>query len=331
MATMTIQDWAKVSGVYVKNNPKIIDGMFARALTTTLDAHAKKITKVKGEFPQFHSILTHVVQGFKAEWTALGTAEFKHKKLQNFHQKVNYPIVPAEILPSALADLYEEDKSIKKKAIVKYILDDLMNKVKDDLEILSITGQYDSADLGTFGKAMDGITKKVADAVADTTHPAYKIPLNALTDTNVVDEITTFERKLPKFMKKKIKKIFISENNLERYILNYEDKFGAKTTYKEGDKTKTRLGKRVLVGIPDLPDDVIFATIDGNLAKLVDIYNKPAFTDFQVQDYTLKVFMEWWLGYDFLINEAVFVANFTDATEGLGNADLMAKYYPHNA
>ncbi len=331
MATMTIQDWAKVSGVYVKNNTKIINGMFARALTTTLDAHAKKITKVKGEFPQFHSILTHVVQGFKAEWTALGTAEFKHKKLQNFHQKVNYPIVPAEILPSALADLYEEDKPIKKKAIVKYILDDLMNKVKDDLEILSITGQYDSADLGTFGKSMDGIAKKVADAVADTTHPAYKIPLNALTDTNIVDEITKFERKLPKFMKKKIKKIFISENNLERYILNYEDKFGAKTTYKEGDKTKTRLGKRVLVGIPDLPDDVIFATIDGNLAKLVDIYNKPAFTDFQVQDYTLKVFMEWWLGYDFLINEAVFVANFTDATEGLGNADLMAKYYPHNA
>ncbi len=331
MATMTIKDYAKAANVYVKNNTKIIDGMFARALTTTLDAHAKKITKVKGEFPQFHSILTHVVQGFKAEWTALGTAEFKHKKLQNFHQKVNYPIVPAEILPSALADLYEEDKPIKKKAIVKYILDDLMNKVKDDLEILSITGQYDSADLGTFGKAMDGIAKKVADAVADTTHPAYKIPLNALTDTNIVDEITKFERKLPKFMKKKIKKIFISENNLERYILNYEDKFGAKTTYKEGDKTKTRLGKRVLVGIPDLPDDVIFATIDGNLAKLVDIYNKPAFTDFQVQDYTLKVFMEWWLGYDFLINEAVFVANFTDATEGLGNADLMAKYYPHNA
>jgi len=331
MATMTIQDWAKAADVYVKNNTKIIDGMFARALTTTLDAHAKKITKVKGEFPQFHSILTHVVQGFTTEWNELGTAEFKHKVLQNFHQKVNYPIIPAEILPSALAELYEEDKPIKNKAIVKYILNDLMNKVKDDIEILSITGTYDSASLGVFGNAMDGIVKKVDDAVANTDHPAYRIPLNALTDDNIVDEITTFERKLPKFMKKKIKKIFISENNLERYQLNYEDRFGAKTTYKEGDKTKTRLGKRILVGIPDLPDDVIFATIDGNLAKLVDIYNKPAFTDFQVQDYKLKVFMEWWLGYDFLINEAVFVANFVDTTEGLGNADLMAKYYPHSA
>jgi hypothetical protein len=39
----------------------------------------------------------------------------------------------------------------------------------------------------------------------------------------------------------------------------------------------------------------------------------------QVQDYKIKIFMEFWKGYDFLINEAV-VADFAGTVRGLGDA-----------
>ena len=331
MATITVSDYQKAVSEYIKVDKKTIAADFGKALKSTLDPYAKKVTKVKGNFVNYHRLLSHVVQGFRPQWDELGEASIEHKKLKNFHQKFNYPVIPAEILSSALADMYEEGKKLSDKQITRLIIKDLLATVADDVAYLSIKGVYDAANaFAQFGKSMDGIEEVIADITANTSHPAYKIPLNALTDDNIVDEITKFEKKLPKFFKNKIKEIHMSENNVERYILKYEDTYGRNTTFKDGDKFKTRLGKRVLVGHPDMADDVIFATPEGNLLKLIDVIdNPPTITDVQVQDYKLKLFGEFWLGYDFGINEAVMVANFADNTEGLGDAALMAKYYPH--
>lgn len=328
---LSVSDYKKAVNEYIKVNKKTVSADFGKALKSTLDPYTKKITKVKGNFVNFHRLLSHVVQGYRSQWDALGNASIEHKKLKNFHQKFNYPIVPADILASSLADLYEENKKIPNKEIAKILIKDLFATVADDVAFLSIKGVYDAANaFAQFGKSMNGIEKVVEIIAADTDHPAYKIPLNALDNTNIVDEVTKFEKKLPKFFKTKIKEIHMSENNVERYILRYEDEFGRNTTFKDGDKFKTRLGKRVLVGHPDMADDVIFATPEGNLLKLIDVIdNPPTITDVQVADYELKLFGEFWLGYDFAINEAVMVANFADATEGLGDAAKMAKYYPH--
>ena len=45
------------------------------------------------------------------------------------------------------------------------------------------------------------------------------------------------------------------------------------------------------------------------------------------QDYKVKTFMEFWKGYDFLIEELVCVANDTDATYGLGKLEKNQLYY----
>ena len=37
--------------------------------------------------------------------------------------------------------------------------------------------------------------------------------------------------------------------------------------------------------------------------------------------------MEFWKGYDFLINQLVFISNDVDATKGLGSTALNQKYY----
>ncbi|MBT0607632.1 hypothetical protein [Aequorivita echinoideorum] len=333
--TILIDDVQKELNTYLANNPKLISASMNRA-EITLDKHTKPITKIKGAYPQAHTLLTNVVQGFKPEWNELGKAQIAHKILKDYHQKVNFPLIPAEILHSYFADLYAEDKDMKDMPISKYIIEnELIPKTIENMDWLSINGVYDPLKLEEFGFSMNGIDiilqnmlgADVAAANPADSHTAFKIPMNALTDTNMVAQVTTFERKLPTKFKKKgiIKKIFMSENNVERYQLDYEDKFGESKF--NNDVMKTRLGKREIVGLPGWDSDLIFATTENNFRRLIDVFDEPKVTDIQKQDYKLKIFMEFWKGYDFLINEMVFISNYEDATYGLGSADRNQSYF----
>jgi hypothetical protein len=289
---------------------------FARATSTSLDAYAKKVTKIKGSYQVMHSIMSHVVQGFASQWQELGEYAVKEKELKNFHQKVNFGFVPADVLSTFLADWYEEDKKPTDKEIAKKIVEWLLIQVQEDVEILSNIGEYDQAKAhGAFGYSMDGL---------------QQIYYNAVADDNIIDVLLAFERGLPKRFKKKIKTIHTSHNNVERYEVAYFDKYGHYPTYKDSDLVKCPLksAKRSLVG-HDVADDVLYATVDGNLLNLVDVIDNPTtFTDVQVADYKVKLFMEFWKGYDFLINQAVCTANFTDNVRGLGDDAKMRLYYP---
>lgn len=312
-------------------NKNVTKADFARATSTSLDKYAKKVTKIKGSYQVLHSIMTHVVQGFASSWQELGEYAVKEKELKNFHQKVNFGFVPADVLSTFLADWYEEDKKPTDKEIAKRIVDWLLTQVQEDVEILSNIGEYDQAKAhGAFGYSMNGLQQVYYNALADATNPTFKIPVNAITDENIYDVILAFERGLPKRFKKKIKTIHTSNNNLERYEIKYFEKHGVNPSYKDSDllKAPLRSAKRGLVG-HDVADDVLYATIDGNLLNLVDVIDNPTtFTDVQVADYKVKLFMEFWKGYDFLINQAVCTANFTDATRGLGDDAAMRLYYP---
>lgn len=324
---MQIEDVAKELGQHLKENPTLVPALIYHP-EITLDKHCKPITKVKGHFPSAHTLIGNVIQGFKAEWQELGELEIKSKILKNYHQKVNFPIIPSDILGSYYAEYYDETKQMFLMPISQYIMEqELGPKVIDDLEDLSINGVYNAltAD-GQYGNSLDGFAQICLNALADAAHPAFKIPMTALTDINIVDQVTAFERKLPTKMKKKIKKIFMSENNIERYVLQYEEQFGNNKF--QSDVMKTRLGKREIVGLPGLETDLICATPEGNLAKLIDKFDSPPVVkSVQILDYKVKVFMEFWKGYDFLINEMVFIANYTDAEYGLGATALNQKYY----
>ena len=328
--TIQIDDVVKELNTYLKHNPELISASVNRA-EITLDKHTKPLTKVKGKYPQAHTLLENVVQGFSPEWTELGKMQIKHKILKDYHQKVNFPIIPSEILGSYFAELYAEDKNMRDMPISKYIIDnELLPKVLDNMDTLSVKGEYDPARLDEFGYSMNGIEVILANmlaADAATSHTPFKIPLNALTDSNSVDVMTQWERLLPSKFKKKgvIKKVFMSENNVERYILDYEDKFGENKF--QGDVLKTRLGKREIVAVPGMDDDHIFGTTENNFRRLIDVFDKPAITDIQKQDYKVKIFMEFWKGYDFLIDEMVFISNFSDVTYGLGDTEKNQLYF----
>ncbi|WP_421811739.1 hypothetical protein [Flagellimonas sp.] len=329
MADIVIDDVVKEVNTYLAHNPDLISASINRA-ESVLDKHTTPLTKVKGKFPQGSTILSNVVQGFEDVWNELGAMQIDHKILMNYHQKVNFAINPSDILGSYWAHLYAENITREDMPISKYIVEqELLPKVIDDLAFLEIKGVYDANDLATFGKSMNGIEAILAGLLTEvpgTGHTPFKIPLSALTDTNIVDQVTLFERQIPSKIKSKIKKIFMSENNYERYVLQYEEQFGQNQFQK--DAMKTRLGKREIVALPGMDTDDIFATPDVNFKRLIDVFDgKPAVTDIQKQDYKVKFFMEFWKGYDFMINEMVLMANYADAEYGLGSTPLNQKYY----
>jgi predicted RNA-binding protein len=327
MSTISVQDVAKEVNEYVKNNTEVIAaGVYSSEVT--INKYCKTLTAIKGKFPQFHSILTRVVQGYKAEWQELGTAQFKHKMLKNYHHKVNFPIIPSEILNTWLAELYTTGKTAAEHPISKYIMDELLLKVTDDLEDLSQTGvRNDLTADGEFGSSLDGIATQIENALGNVLHPAFKIPLNAITDANILDEIKSFEKKLPKKTRKKCKQLFMSDSLAMTFADQYEQTYGTNVNYTVDGNMKTPLTKLEIVGLPNIPDDVIFTTVDGNMVRLIDVFDKPAVTETQVLDYKLKIFMEFFLGYDFLINQLVYVATFAGENRGLNNAVQNALYY----
>lgn len=329
MADLTIDDIVKDADTYLPMNTELVASSVNR-MDIALDKHTKPITKVKGLYPQGAALITNVVQGFAPVWNDMGSVQIDHKILKNYRHKVNFGFTPDEVQASYWAYLYEEQKKPEDMPITKYVIEQmLMPKVVDDIATLSVKGEYDAARLDEFGFSMNGIEEILTNLLAEvpgTGHTPFKIPVSALTDTNIVTQVTSFERQIPSKLKSKITKIFMSENNVERYRLQYEEEFGNNTF--QNDATKTRLGKRTIIGIPGMDTDDIFATIDGNFVRLVDFFDgKPAITDVQKQDYKVKYFMEFWKGYDFLVNELVLVANVADAEYGLGSTALNQKYY----
>ncbi len=325
--TMNIEDVKKELNEYISNNKDIVSaGVYSNEIT--LNKYCKTITAVKGKYPSFHKILGHVVQGWKAEWQKLGEAEFKHKMLKNFRQKVNFEIIPDEVLNTWLAELFVEGKTAEEHPISKHIMEDLMAKVVDDIEDLSQSGEYDAlTSSGSYGNSIDGIEQQRQNALADVTHPAFKIPLNAITPVNILDEFKSFEKQLPKKTRKKVKYVFVSDSIALEYADQYELTYGKNVNYTEDGNIKTPRLKFEIVGLPNVPDNFFVATVDGNLARLIDIFDKPGVTDIQKQDYVLKIFMDWHLGYDFLINELTYIAVFDGSDRGLGKPALNELYY----
>lgn len=325
---MNIQDIAKEVGEYIANNPDIVAKTGVYSPEIFINKYCKTLTAVKGKFPQFNLIMSRVVQGFKAEWQALGEASLKSKKIENFHQKVNFPITPSQVLNSWLAFLYTEGLKPDQHPISKYIIDDLMLKTIDDLDDLSQTGVYDANTAsGQYGHSMNGIQKSIEIALASTEHPAFKIPLNAITPANILDEVKKFEKSLPKKTRKKVKYLFMSENLKMEFMDQYEQHYGTKVTYTDADTIKTPLTKLEIVGLPAIADNVMFATVEENMIRLIDVFDKPAITDVQILDYVVKIFMEFWLGYDFMINELLYVAVFDGSDKGLGDDAKNKLYY----
>lgn len=296
-------------GAYFRTHHEEVKAMFYDEIND-LSPYLRTVTKVKGRFPAPHSVTDDVIQAFRAQWDAMGTTSFKANELTNYHLKLNFPIVPADILGSWLAFLYQENVSKEAMPISRWIMDqEIRPKAKENISRLMVKGEYQAATYGNLLASANGLLKILADGIASSDKPMYKIPLDAITPENIVDQVTKFEQNIPVKLLDKIDTIFMSKQNFDLYKLDYENTFGANTNYNEQRQMTTRLnGYRIQPVRHMNGSDIIFATPRGNMLKLIDIYDEPTINDIQVDDYTVKVFGEGWLGIDFWINQLVLVS-----------------------
>jgi hypothetical protein len=280
-----------------------------------LSQYATNLPKINGEFPAITGVMTNMVQEFSTVWNELGEAHFQGKKLETFRQKINFGFIPQVVYGSYLAFLAREDLKAEQKPISVWLMEDLKDQVQEDLFILEGSGTH-VAGSGAFGDSMDGIIT-VLTAILATGNP-FKIPLAALTEANMVAQMTRFERSIPSRLLNKIETIFCSQENKELYEMNYEDTFKTKVTYKDGDKMQSRLKKKTIVGLECMNgSDLIWASPRKNFLQLTDLNTPGKITDVQRADYKVKVFGEFALAYDFWLDEALCISDTGGLARGL--------------
>lgn len=332
MSTLNIDQIKNELVRYIGTNPHVLQGAIL-SKEILINRFARTVTKVKGHYPSVQSLMSNVVQIFDSKkFTPYGNITFIAKVLTNFHQKVDFELDPAEILGSWLEETYDEAKKVEQKSISQLAVSMLKDKIIDDVSLLSITGKYDATQKGsatpTFGTSMDGLNEIHKKMAANTDNPVFSIPGDAITQANILDAVQKYEKAIPAQMKSKVKVLFMNDSDAEDYRIAYEDQFGQSQF--QTDATRTRLGKRVIVGIPNLTQGTIVSTIDKNLLKLVDEVDNPAtISDVQVHDRIMRVYGEFSLGYDYAYNQVVFMHT-TDGSKnrGLNDAKQNKLFYP---
>jgi hypothetical protein len=279
------------------------------------------ITKIKGNYPALNSVVGHVVQGFQSVWNAMGDFKIKVNELKSYHQKVNFEITPSDVENSWIAYLYDKNLKADQMPISQYIIEqELKPRVVSDVEQLIIDGEYDANDLGTFGKSMKGIVRVLFEGLNNTDNPMFRVLLSAApTEANIVDIVAEYESKIPQVIQPFIKKIWMPKRWADAYALKYEAIYGTRVTYSDNQRMLTRLNRWEIMPYYTKQNSInlIWCTPEGNLLALRDDENKPQITDIQIQDYKLKIFMEFWLGPGFQSNQMVCVSVYTGTGSGL--------------
>lgn len=315
---------------FVDQNPKVLNAAIMSP-DIFLNKYAKLIPRIRGEFATVQSVMGHVVQQFQPVWNEVADVQFRGKQLRNYHQKVNFAFTPAEILGSWIQQKYDEGVDLKDKEISKHVMTMLKAKIISDVNILSVKGVFNAGTPTVFGASMDGLNRIHSQLLLNADNPCFKIPTDAIDDTNIGAVVLEFEKAIPEEYKDAVKSIKMSVTNYENYILWYEDTFGANTAYTEAKGMKTRLGKRMIEACPNMSNAHISATIDGNFVRMTDVIENPAtITDVQKLDYKIKVFGEFTLGYDYAVNELVIMNDPTALVRGLGDNDLNKLFYPES-
>lgn len=309
-----------------KNNRTVESFVYAK--DSQLAKHAKTLIKVNGKYPIPQAIMGHVVQGFRAQWDAMGELRLKNNELVAYRQKVNFPFKPNDIYSSWLGDMYDEGKKPDEHPISKYIMNDLLGPaVKRDNGILEITGKYGEGNQ-TFGASMNGIEQVLTAGIADVKNPMIRNVLpGGLTEANIVDQVKKYEKYLEDkypLIKNLFKKLYMSSTMATNYKEKYEQLYGVNTDYTAAGGMKTKILGMEIIPLDYADSQTMFATPNGNMVRMIDVIDaeRPAVTDVQVENYDVKVFMEFTIGYGFVFNQMVCVATYSGASGLVADHDV---------
>lgn len=324
--TIDVADLREEFGTYL-NNQRNLD--LVRQIMVEFTT-AKYMTTVLAttEWRAVQGLITSVVQQFSPVWTPLGKTKFKPLTIKNRRHKINFPIIPAEVLDSYLFYLYDESLAPDQMPITKYITEKMLKpQILTDIELRMIAkGKFvehswgDAVENGPGTPpedSMDGFETILveAKAVAGTANDqgfnffGQSINWKTATDKEVVGFINAFVDWINPFYQSQNMPVFCSADVYKRYKRAYKNIWGA---YDGGNtqfgSDQIDYSNNVLVPLPSMyRSPILFSTPKQNFIKLRHKNEVPnVINDVQKHNYTVKLFGEFWLAAGYAIAEGVF-------------------------
>lgn len=285
----------------------------------------------KTEWRASQAVIDSVLQQFTPFWTPSKKVKFTPLTIKNFKQKVNVPIKPADILGEYIGYMYDEKLTPDQMPIVKYIVDQLvLPKLMEDLEEAMCNGDFvefiptengQAAQVNAAMKSMDGFLTTIKDLkAANKQIGAWLLDGVTLTRANIVDQFDKIHEQVGKQYRRKALPIAADPDLIRLYNLAYQDKF---PTTKNEDENKNRLQftKFTFEEVDGMiGTGCFFITPKENWKHLMSQNPNEAKIYMQVQDYDVKVFIEFWKGTGFAMQEAIFAYIPPTVPAGSGSA-----------
>lgn len=324
--TINVDEVANEFGTYLSQAAIRLD--ILQKLTAKTESQQYMTTKQAiTEWRATTAAITSVVQQFVAKWTPLGSSAFSPLTIKNRHHKVNLPITPDDINDSWLSYLYDEQVTPEQMPVTRFIIEKLLRpKIESDIEMLMIaTGEYEELGVVTegaagqaTGKNMDGYVTILKDEYETGTsainfydHTVLDNTFTGIDADNVVDVIEGYsdwlENAAPLYAKAGMN-IFIDPVILKQFKKKYRELYPM-TKNEDGGKNAPDFSNLTFVPLQAMRGTgTFFSTPKDNFIRLIHKNAAGGETKLwlQTENYTVKVFAEFWLGVGFATAELVF-------------------------
>lgn len=329
-STIDTQELRQEFGKYVDSNRlEILNGLFGQTESTQyMSTIITDKTEVRANQA---SVIGTVLQQFVPAWTPSGAAKFHPLTIKNFKCKINVPIIPSDIMEDILGYMYDEQASqLQSMPVVRYILSKLIfPKLDEEREQALAIGEFEENEPDQQGqysastplKTMEGyLTQLVKKFVADydeedTTklsgirwlQKGLQIDPSEKNVRTIIDAaVKEVSDKYPLYAKKKMKVHIdpvLADAYRREYLKEYKWLKNQDGTHKNDiDFSNFEFGE--CEGMRGT--GCFFITPKENFKHIMSHNPQKITLRFQEQDYTVKIFGEWWEGTGFWMAEAIF-------------------------
>lgn len=325
-ATIDVADLMQEFGTYLSQGPNnfaMLDTIFQGFSSAGFFREAPAVTERRA----VQALITSVSQQFVNKWTPSGKSQFRPLKIQNRRHKINFPIIPSEVLTSYIFDMYRENLAIDQMPIFYYIWQNLMYpQLMQDIELRMIfKGKFEELNpanvtAGDAGqapeKSMDGIETIIANNRTGGNPDNIRFfdggnfDYNTATDQEVLDFVKNFFKWMAPVFRTMPMNVGCSYEFRMRYREAQKNKWGTGSGTENHDFGSNRVdfSRHSLTELDGMyGSPILFATPAANIVKLRHINGAPqVINDVQKFDYEARLYGEYWMGVGFDYGEAVF-------------------------
>lgn len=284
-------------------------------LGLTITDYMTTVLTDKSEWRASEAIQTSVLQQFTPKWTPKGSAKFTPITIKNFKLKVNVAITPADIVDQYIAYMYDENVTPEQMPIVAFITNTLvLPKLLEDLEIAMATGKFveraktqNNVEGSDAEESMDGVLTILSQLKAKVGNRCtWLLDGITLTEENILAKMAEVVDKIPYKYQRKAITIHADPDIIRMYGRAYQKAF-PNTKNVDGEMMRLDFSKLTFAPVDGFIGTKAFViTPKENFIHLQSRDVSAARVFIQVQDYDVKVFMEFWKGTGFAMEEAIF-------------------------